>query len=440
MTVDDTSEPENRSVELLKQDYESRLLLRDTALTNAVRARESALQKERRKVDRLLQRNRRFRRQAESQAKKKRFWRWFRKETKAKKGPKRQNDTQRRKASARRQVRSVSPGNTVRDDILRDALRRLRSGDFESVVKISRSAREQHGSVWGLDIVEGLALLRAGSYEDALAVWQELWTKSQADPLEKKFALDYVAIESAKPKNDTIFRALAEEVAPADPESGDKRYCVYTALFGEYDILRPPLFKPDGVDFICFSDRERNVSGWDLRVIDPGETDPASRNRRIKILPFEYVGDYQASLYIDANILVTGDVSRYHNNWLRRSPFAAWPHPDRDDILLECEAVLAGCRFPPESIVEQYRMFVELGVPRHTGLLEACILWRDHSDPDVRDLMNQWWDHVEKYGARDQPGLGWLMWKTGIRPDILPDSLGTARSNAYFEKLPHKKA
>ena len=31
---------------------------------------------------------------------------------------------------------------------------------------------------------------------------------------------------------------------------------VYTAIIGGYDTLNEPLVKPDGVDFVCFTDRD----------------------------------------------------------------------------------------------------------------------------------------------------------------------------------------
>src|SRR5205085_856941 len=69
----------------------------------------------------------------------------------------------------------------------------------------------------------------------------------------------------------------------------DGRFCVYTALFGDYDELRPPLYVPPGLNFICFSDRRRDVSGWEVRVLDLEFDNPVLNNRIIKILPYDYL-------------------------------------------------------------------------------------------------------------------------------------------------------
>ena len=54
--------------------------------------------------------------------------------------------------------------------------------------------------------------------------------------------------------------------------------------------------------------------------------------------------------------------------------------------------------------------------------------------------MEKLWDHLTSFQSwRDQPGLAYLMWKTGILSAVLPDQLGTSRDNEYAYKFAHKK-
>ena len=204
-------------------------------------------------------------------------------------------------------------------------------------------------------------------------------------------------------------------------ESHD-RFCVYTALFGDYDELRAPLYMPPGVDFICFSDRERNASGWDVRIIDLPFDDPFTKNRALKIRPHEYLKDYDCSLYIDANLAFLADPLLAYQTWLKGTPFAAWRHPTHACIYEELELILEALRHEPDAIVDQYEFLRAQAVPARTGLIEASFLWRDHRDGAVRCLMEQWWEHFLSFKSRrDQPPLAYLMWKTGTRPAQLPE-------------------
>ena len=54
--------------------------------------------------------------------------------------------------------------------------------------------------------------------------------------------------------------------------------------------------------------------------------------------------------------------------------------------------------------------------------------------------MQEWWETLKRFKChRDQPALEYLMWRDGIRPDVLPAYLGTSRDNDFFRKLPHRK-
>lgn len=118
----------------------------------------------------------------------------------------------------------------------------------------------------------------------------------------------------------------------------------------------------------------------------------------------------------------------------------AWAHPERCGVYEEIEAILTGLRHTPAPLLDQYTYFRDQAVPTQSGLIEASFLWRDHRDAAVRDLMEQWWDFLLRFGGhRDQPALGYLMWITGARPAVLPDYLGTSRDNEFFCRLPHRQ-
>ena len=281
--------------------------------------------------------------------------------------------------------------------------------------------------------VEGFAYLRASRMEEARRHWDEYWQKANAD---SDFAAERHATRPfLDPQNQAHFPALA----PTSDAARNERICVYTALFGDYDELRPPAYKPPGVDFICFSDKPLVAPGWEIRLIDLPDSSPAMKNRRLKILPYEILSEYDCSLYLDSNLVLLGDFSRLYSLWLRGQPFVAWRHPQRCSVFDELYVLLASSRVDPSKIIDQYVFFSEQGVPDYVPMIEASFLWRDHRDPQVRMLMERLWGHLTSFQSwRDQPGLAYLMWKTAILPAALPDRLGTSRDNEYARKFAHK--
>ena len=281
--------------------------------------------------------------------------------------------------------------------------------------------------------VEGIAYLRASRTREARAHWSDYWKSALVD--------DGFANEADL---SVPLGRVANHGFPITRRNDDFRYgvigpsfCVYTALFGEYDSLPTPLYRPPGIDFICFSDRPRAVSGWDVRIIEPGMNHPSLKNRRLKILPHEYLSAYEYSLYVDANTLFLGDPVLLYHHGLQGKRFVAWRHPNRSDIYKECEAILVGLKHEPEPIVAEYDYFRNEGVPRDTGMLEASFLWRSHRDPEVRELLERWWAHVVRFGGRDQPGLAYWTWKSDTRPEVMPEHLGTVRANDFVARRPH---
>ena len=219
--------------------------------------------------------------------------------------------------------------------------------------------------------------------------------------------------------------------------AGNERICVYTALFGGYDELRPPAYKPPGLDFICFSDRPLAAPGlgrpprrFSYRLA--GDEEPAAQDvavrkvLRIRFLPLPRL-----------ECRLARRPSHLYWRWLRGQPFVAWRHPQRSSAFDELEVLLASSRADPSGIIDQYVLFAEQGVPERADDRSEFPLAGSPRPPSP-GLM-------QRVGTPDQPselagsaGLAYLMWKTGIQPAVLPDHLGTSRDNEYTRKFAHK--
>lgn len=284
---------------------------------------------------------------------------------------------------------------------------------------------------------KGRCLLRHGKYAQAHVTWSKYWSLAEnrvgfRDERVRK-------IENKKIKNNELF-SIVKPNGTHDLNKQRPSICFYTALFGGYDQLPDLLYKPEGVDFICFTDRHIKANGWDVRVVDCTEDNPIIENRKYKILPHVHLSMYDYTCYVDSNIMFVGRVETLLDTWLLGNDFVAWGHPDRTDIYSEIEAILSSLRHPPNGLIEQYQWFHDEQVPSDIGLIEACFLWRKTSSTSVQNLMEKWWSVlISGKVNRDQPPLAYLMWKENVRPLLLPESLGNTRENEFFFKVPHVK-
>ena len=93
-------------------------------------------------------------------------------------------------------------------------------------------------------------------------------------------------------------------------------------------------------------------------------------NRKYKILPHEFLEDYRYSIYIDANIQITGDVCKLFTQHLNDEPLAVAEHPRRDCIYEEAEACVKKNLANKDDVNQQMSRYRSEGFPEKYGLTE----------------------------------------------------------------------
>ncbi|TQE93408.1 MAG: DUF616 domain-containing protein, partial [Spiribacter salinus] len=230
-----------------------------------------------------------------------------------------------------------------------------------------------------------------------------------------------------------ISRAALSSASPTQD-----KVCIYTTLYGDYDNLNPVVNPAPGVDYICFTDRPREAEGWRQIIVDPQQPTDNLNAKIFKVLPQDYLHDYEYSLFVDANTVFLGRTEELIALCRHGGDFVMWQHPLRDDVYTEVCAIVSHRRHSPAEVLDQLRQYSEEGLPHDTGMFEASFIWRRHGAPEVKRFMQQWWHHICSFSSRDQVSLAYLVWKTGFRPALLPRDLGTSRENIFFFKAPHR--
>jgi len=215
---------------------------------------------------------------------------------------------------------------------------------------------------------------------------------------------------------------------------------VYTAIANNYDDLIDPKFISNNIDYYCFTDdisMESEV--WNLLEFPKDDLNSTYKNRLVKMLPHKYFSEYRYSVYIDGNIDILGDIEKLVNEYLveREYKLAVPKHPQRNCLFEEAEACIKFRKDNAEIINKQIREYKKENFPNNLDLTENNIIFRKHNDPEVVNLMEDWWNEFNKFSQRDQLSFLYVIWKNNF--DYLPMLINSREENEYFRIRGHRK-
>jgi len=192
-----------------------------------------------------------------------------------------------------------------------------------------------------------------------------------------------------------------------------RKIVFYTAIFGEYDnLLLPDQIDPD-IDYICFTDRPRNNYGvWQMRSAPFYHPDPTRIARYVKTHPHELFPEHEVAVWLDANIILRGDVHKYIEMVkLQGAHLGFVPHPHRDCFYEEAEACKRLGKDAVGVIDRQVDHYLKRGLPPNQPLFETGFMVADLSNPGTSEALTTWWQQIEQFSRRDQLGLAWVIFQ-----------------------------
>lgn len=198
-----------------------------------------------------------------------------------------------------------------------------------------------------------------------------------------------------------------------------KPVAVYTAITGDYDNLRDPLFTDENLIYICFTNN-RNIKSkvWNVEYINHNGLDNVHLARHIKMNPHLYFSEYEMSVWVDAKFQIANDLRQYIAEYQRESGILCFPHFERTCICDEVAACILWTNGINKDMIIQVADYLKEGYPTNYGLYETGCMVRTHNDEFVKRLMNKWENEIMKYSFRDQLSFPYVCWKNGFVPDI----------------------
>lgn len=214
------------------------------------------------------------------------------------------------------------------------------------------------------------------------------------------------------------------------------RKVVYTVLTGNYDPLRQPELVAEDWEYICFTDRDGQDGVWQLKRIALETPDPVRRARYVKLQPHTALSAYDYSLFMDANLCITGPelYEKADAAIAQGVLLAALPHPERDCVYDELRYCYLKDKIGTRAALRHHRLLEERRMPRHAGLYETNVLLRRHGDPAVVALDNAWWEAFNACCNRDQLSFTPVL---SLAPFLLFGPRGNARNVPYVRYSLH---
>ena len=210
---------------------------------------------------------------------------------------------------------------------------------------------------------------------------------------------------------------------------------VYTALFGGYDELQEPAIARANCDFVCFTD-DATLRSRTWRIVHVAASmEPAMMNRHLKLHPHVYLPEYDASIYVDANLRIRRDPAELVTQYLTRHTFAAPRHPVRNCVYDEIQQCIDTGKTDAASGQAQADKYRREGYPAQHGLTENRVLVRRHHAPAVKQLMEAWWAELVAGVRRDQVCLPVVCWRQRFEMRVMDEDILCGR---HFLYRPHR--
>lgn len=222
-------------------------------------------------------------------------------------------------------------------------------------------------------------------------------------------------------KKKAFFSLQKIEQVPANYFSKYK-IAVYTCVFGNYDQIVEPLSHPDNIDYYVITDN-KSFDSQCWKSVDAKKFSEytcnlsnVEKNRWFKMHPEKVFGqEYRYSIYIDGNILPVTDFTEFINR-IGNVGISMFAHRYNDCVYQEAlNNYYLIKKVPGEEIIKQVKYLRAANMPEHYGMTTCNVIARDHSNPIVLKLMNDWWEEFMTNCRRDQLSFPYVAWKNNVK-------------------------
>jgi len=204
---------------------------------------------------------------------------------------------------------------------------------------------------------------------------------------------------------------------------------VVKALFGDYDNWIDPdpnLINKDW-DYHLFTDQDITS---DIYTVHKTLHHPKIE-RKIKIMPWNYLRGYDRYIWIDANIhpiQLELDINT-------EADILLLEHPARDCVYDELKACVRLHKDDPRIMTDQVAEYYSQGYPPNNGMVQTGFMVRKPTD-EIIYFSEDWYFEVENKSRRDQLSFNYIAWKYSEKLNY--ETIPMDTFNQYYTITKHK--
>jgi hypothetical protein len=218
----------------------------------------------------------------------------------------------------------------------------------------------------------------------------------------------------------------------------EEKILIYSVMIGDYDEIFDPVFVSGNCDYILFTDNVNiKTKIWKIHLIQPNKEYSNKWNVcYYKMLAYKFLPkQYKYSIYVDAKVFICGDIRQILNFINERCKFAMIKHGDNNTHREEIDTCIEQGLVDKEIALNQYNEYKLMGFPDNIGLVDTCILVREHNNSSVIHAMDTWFAEFDKYPMRDQLSIMYAVWKSNVNYKI---ANGSVWNNQFMVIKRHK--
>lgn len=186
---------------------------------------------------------------------------------------------------------------------------------------------------------------------------------------------------------------------------------VYTACYGDYDTVLPPVvFDPD-ISYLLFTDSPAEIEGWTTVVAPAIFPKDARLSAKIyKICSSLLFPNASCTFWHDANLVLLPELVRRQHSF---KGLLLFKHPHRDCLFEEAKECINLNKDSEDNIIRQVKEY-RGNIAPSSGLYAAMMIGRNMSCNYLKEFELSWWEEILKFSIRDQISLPYVLKKVSI--------------------------
>ena len=231
-----------------------------------------------------------------------------------------------------------------------------------------------------------------------------------------------------------------------------KDIVIFTAIFGGKDRLPKQHFNHPRVDFVCFTEDDITIDGWEIIKCSLWNNDPIKTSKMYKIIAHKFLSKYKYAIWIDGHCVVKNTILeplKYLTSVDSMNNYAAvfLEHNEVESLYGEADHLIelwykGNRKDTPKNIRSHIQKYIDEGYPSNNGLTENTVFWRKLDNEKLNKVMDLWWEEVIRGSIRDQLSLMYCFWKHNYSNYFLlnakTENITSKNIHAFKEKYYHR--